>query len=476
MRNAKRNSLRVLYASVALSLLILFHTIRLIVLTNVADATPLEQIVGDSDYAIGNDYGMIYSIDGKELAGFYTESNPLYVSNNGYSSIIGSEAGGMIYRCKPILLANNAQINRSQRQGNNIITTLHPVGQETAVQMLSDYDVEHIEATITVVLRDGAVLVAAGNNSYDESSFSSMIVPKDLYVDYSASAKEKGSCFKPVTYRMLLQNIECLPANLDITSDCFEDIGYIKINGETIHNWDWRYPSCYESNDDGVYTRYCDLSELLQRSSNTAPLRCIKAIGFKDSFEQMKQMYGIDLPLITEINSIAGVSLSSERLPWLFFGQDACLSPVRMCQLYTHVVSGKFYSPFYIAAITQPDGSVIYTASPAEKTEYHLDVDVEKDILNNALEDTFESYLTNGLRAKYPNELLTSRRLLAKSGTAENADKTENRTIMLTLLNENRSDVVCSACISVNHVPEGSISNESLIDKLLQVMYTIEIL
>ena len=118
----------------------------------------------------------------------------------------------------------------------------------------------------------------------------------------------------------------------------------------------------------------------------------------------------------------------------------------------------------------------IYTASPAEKTEYHLEVDVEKDILNNALEDTFISYLTDSLRAKYPNELLTSRRLLAKSGTAENADKTENRTIMLTLLNENRSDVVCSACISVNHVPEGSISNESLIDKLLQVMYAMEIL
>ena len=55
MRNAKRNSLSILCASVTLSLLILFHAIRLMASANVADVTPLEQIIGNSNYAIGKD-------------------------------------------------------------------------------------------------------------------------------------------------------------------------------------------------------------------------------------------------------------------------------------------------------------------------------------------------------------------------------------------------------------------------------------
>lgn len=473
MRNAKRNSLSILCASVTLSLLILFHAIRLMASANVADVTPLEKIIGNSNYAIGNNFGSVYSITGEELV---IEQNGKKVSISNFTNIIGNESGGLIYQCKPILLANDAQINRLQRQGNNIITTLHPAGQATAVQLLSEYDVENIEASITFVLRDGTVLVSAGNNSYTEGAYAEAEIPRNLYVDYSTSAKEKGSCFKPVIYRMLLKNTEYLPSNLDITGDSFEDISYVTINGNTTHNWDWGYPSYYESNNNGLYTRYCSLSELLQRSSNTAPLRCAKALGFKESYEQLCQMYGIDRPLITEINTISGVSLPSERLPWLFFGQDACLSPVRMCQLYNHLVSGRFYSPYYVVGITQPNGNMIYKASPTEKVEYHMDINVKQDILNNALEDTFESYLTNNLRTRYPEELLTSRRLLAKSGTAENADGTENRTIMLTLLNETRTDVVCSACISVNNAAVGEIGNEPLIDKLLQVLYAMEIL
>lgn len=473
MRNAKRSSITVLVMSLALTVVIILSIVRVMAAANETDATPLEHVIGSADFAVGNNYGMIYSITGQELV---TEHNGRQVSTSNFTNIIGSESGGMIYQCKPILLSNAAQINRSERQGNNIITTLHPVGQGMAAQMLSDYDVDKVEASITVVLRDGAVLVSTGNNSYDTSAYDEVELPKDFYVDYSAAAKEKGSCFKPITYRMLLQNVDSLPPNLDITGDSFEDISYAIINNSKIRNWDYGSPNSYEHNENGLYIRYCSLSDLLQRSSNTAPLRCAKALGFKNAYEQMKQMYGIDQSLITEINSISGISLSADRLPWLFFGQDACLSPIRMCQLYNHAISGKFYSPFYTVAITQPDGNVIYTASPVEKTEYHLSVDVENDILNNAMEDTFESYISDSLRAKYPAELLASRRLLAKSGTAENTDGTENRTIMLTLLNEDRSDVVCSACISVNHASVGSIGNGPLIDKLLQVMYAMEIL
>ena len=109
MRNAKRNSLSILCASVTLSLLILFHAIRLMASANVADVTPLEQIIGNSNYAIGNNFGSVYSITGEELV---IEQNGKKVSISNFTNIIGNESGGLIYQCKPILLANDAQINR----------------------------------------------------------------------------------------------------------------------------------------------------------------------------------------------------------------------------------------------------------------------------------------------------------------------------------------------------------------------------
>lgn len=122
MRNAKRNSLIILGTSILLSLIIMLTSTYLMITARSAEAIPLEELLGDTDYAIGNNYGMIYSINGKELAGDYTgrghSESPLFVSATGFTNIIGSEYGGMIYRCKPILLANDAPVNRAQRQGN----------------------------------------------------------------------------------------------------------------------------------------------------------------------------------------------------------------------------------------------------------------------------------------------------------------------------------------------------------------------
>lgn len=104
-----------------------------------------------------------------------------------------------------------------------------------------------------------------------------------------------------------------------------------------------------------------------------------------------------------------------------------------------------------------------------------MDISVRDDILVNALSDTFESYLDNRLMAVYSDELLYSRRILSKSGTAENEDGTENRVLMMSILSEDRSDVICTACICVNGT-SSSITNAVFIEKLFSVLESMKII
>ena len=142
------------------------------------------------------------------------------------------------------------------------------------------------------------------------------------------------------------------------------------------------------------------------------------------------------------------------------------MSSIRLCQLYNYAFSGEFYVPFYIASVIQPDGEKIYTADPQPKEAYHMDITPEDDILASGLADCFDAY-TNG---KY-TALSGSGRILCKSGTAELDDEngSENRTMMMTILSEDRTQVLASCCMIVCSAPKDSVYNNVMIEKLLQV-------
>ena len=448
MRNAKRNTLIITALMVAFSILAVTSLSKLILISPKHELTGLEYILGDMEYAVGNDYGLIYSIDGTQIA---EENDGHYSAINGYSEIIGDESGGMIYELKSILLANSCDANKRNRTGNSIVATLHSTGQATAHTVLSDYG-EDVEASICVVLKDGAVLVSATNASYSPQAFLDPDRYKDLYVDYNAAEAAKGSSFKPIVYRMLLGHLEELSDGMAFVGTDFEDLSEVNVYGNVIHNYDYYYSANYDTlRSDGTYSRICSLSTLLQYSSNTAPVRLTQDIGFKKSYQYINKLYGLDQLLNTDVNTLTVEPiLSEERLPYFFFGQDASVPAVRMAQLYNYCVSGDYYVPFYCASVKNPDGTTIYMANPEPKAQYSMDISVRDDILVNALSDTFESYLNDRLIAIYPKELLYSRRILTKSGTAENEDGTENRVLMMSILNEERSDVICTACICVN--------------------------
>lgn len=473
MRNAKRNTLIVTVIMVAFSILAVTSLSKLILTSPKHELTGLEYILGDMEYAVGNDYGLVYSLDGTQIA---AENDGHYSAINGYSEIIGDESGGMVYELKSILLANSCDANKRNRTGNSIVTTLHSFGQSTAHTVLSDYG-EDVEASICVVLKDGAVLVSATNASYSPQAFLDPEQCKDLYVDYNAAEAAKGSSFKPVVYRMLLGHLDELSDGMSFVGTDFEDLSEVNIYGNTIHNWDYYYSANYDTmRDDGTYSRLCSLTNLLQYSSNTAPVRLTQDIGFKKSYQYMNKLYGLDQSLNTDMNTLTVEPITSEeRLPYFFFGQDASIPAIRMAQLYNYCISGDYYVPFYCAAVKTPDGATIYMADPEPKEQYSMDISVRDDILVNALSDTFESYLDNRLMTVYSDELLYSRRILTKSGTAENEDGTENRVLMMSVLSEDRSDVICTACICVNGT-SSSITNAVFIEKLFSVLESMKII
>lgn len=171
MRNAKRNTLIITALMTAISILSVTSFSKLIFTSPKHELTGLEYILGDMEYAVGNDYGLVYSIDGTQIT---AQNDGHYSAISGYSEVIGDESGGMVYALRPILLSNSCDANKRNRIGNSIVTTLHSSGQITAHTVLSDYG-EDVEASICVVLKDGAVLVSATNASYSPQAFLNQI-------------------------------------------------------------------------------------------------------------------------------------------------------------------------------------------------------------------------------------------------------------------------------------------------------------
>lgn len=83
------------------------------------------------------------------------------------------------------------------------------------------------------------------------------------------------------------------------------DVSEVNVYGNTIRNWDYNINENYDEPDiDGKFSRACSLSELLELSSNTAPIRLTQDIGFKKAYQYMNSLYQLNRPLNTEINSL----------------------------------------------------------------------------------------------------------------------------------------------------------------------------
>ena len=497
--------------------------------SNIANSlSPIEQVTGSFEPSTGNLYGGIYSLDGVPMLqciDLLTGENIMGKKSNGdaqlycatqkyFAPVIGydysaenladSISCGMLSEkeFQDILLSNALYSNRKAVQGNSIVTTIYSLAQEEAIKQLEGLAGQENGdiglGSIAVVNADGAILVNASSVSDNQLEFQNrnedyITNPKDEPIYYTTNnnafqAAAVGSSFKPLTARILEHNDELFSDNWSVFNSDFDDQSAVTIKGLYIANWEMISnvdPTYYYTSFDGnVYHRSSDLKLAFINSSNTYFLRHANELGLN----KYQKLLNEDLHLYDKY-SIGGFTLDglvpyidgkfesedaySVNLP---YGNTAILSPVRLASAYNHALSGNFYLPFEIAQICDPSGSVVFQYQPQERKEYKLDVDVSNDIVDDGLKSTFQSYVTkndgtyDAIFDEFSYDLLSSGRLLSKSGTAGVDSDHENRTMALTLLNEDKSNVICTAVISVNNCQENSISNMALIYKLLKVI------
>lgn len=495
--------------------------------------SPIEKVTGSFEPSNGNLYGEIYSLDGipmlqcidlstgentigkksDAVAQLYCATEKYFAPVIGYDYSAEYMADSVSYgmmsekEIQDILSSNALYINQKTVQGNSIVTTIYSPAQEEAVKQLEGLSGQENGdiglGSIAVVNADGAILVNASSVSSNQKEFQNssedyIANPKDEPIYYTTNnnafqAAAVGSSFKPLTARVLEHNDELLSDNWSIFNSEFDDQSAVTVKGLYITNWEMISnvdPSYYYTDYDGnVYHRSSDLKSAFINSSNTYFLRHANELGLN----KYKSLLNENLHLYDQY-SIGGFTLDglipyvegrfesedaySVNLP---YGNTAILSPVRLASAYNHALSGKFYLPFEIAQIRDPNKNVIFQYQPLEIKEYDLDVNVSNDIIVEGLNSTFQSYITkddgtyNDKLGEFSYDFLSSGRLLSKSGTAGVDSAHENRTMALSVLNKEKTDVICTAVISVNNCQDNSISNVTLIYKLLKVIDRLEV-
>ena len=479
----------------------------------------MEYVLSDMQPSNGNSCGLLYSLDGKQMTErrFASDDNPVLDSSitrsdgkkfsmpteEYYASVVGIDndyASGLLTSCKRVLKANAAASNRRNAVGDSLITTIVSSAQEEAYAQLQDFNGIARWSSIVVVSNDGAVLVDSASNSkaimdYDQKlweyyvSGSKGIEPQPserlyTYQEFGSSVPEcVGSSFKPVTARLLALHDECVSTEFSLRNEFFEDVPELTVGSDTIHNHDYTVP--------GMYPRQVSLAKALAYSSNTYFLSHVQNFGMQNYMDGLIQQFRLDQPIWTDAHEIPAMPLSAEDantnirnfLEKVSYGQEARLTPVRLASLYNYIISGEWYDPFFIAQVREPSNQVIFSAVPVEREEYHFDIDMYNDILINGLSYTFRQYAdaAPSVFDKYADSLISSGRILTKSGTADKVEgESENHTMVLTLLDERREHVVCTAVIAVDYLDVSLggnlVSASAMIDRLLPVLNQLGVL
>lgn len=428
--------------------------------------------------------------------------------NDNADSDLGLLSGPVVQK---ILQSNAKSTNEGGVQGNSIVTTIYSPAQEEAIKQLDDLlsseEAYGSVATLAVVNRDGAILVNAATIPSNQQEFqkenedgSKAYIENDSenpsYYTSDSNAflsRVVGSAFKPITARVLEQNEELLSKDSDwsIYNTEFKDYSDVTVDGVYVPNWEIISGSelslSYTNQDGDRFFRKSDLSAAFINSSNTYFLRHVENLGFEKYKTFLKNKLGLysrhdigsaeidGLEPYGEERFPSGETAYDVNLP--FGGDSAIISSLRLASAYNHIVGGYFFPLFDIAQLREPNGKIIYQHMPTENEDYRLEINIAEDIVVKSLSDTFQAYVEDSdesykeIFEDLPEDLLSSGRLLAKSGTSGVRDSgTESRTMVVTLLNKDKTSVICTAVISVDNVSNGTMTHMSLIYRLLRVI------
>lgn len=327
--------------------------------------------------------GAIVAADGTVLArsvsgreGTYRRTYPtgsLFAQTVGYSYTDLGQSGIERYRNQALdgeesvdnLQAILDQLQGKRRQGDEVITTLDPAAQRTAVTALG----EHRGAVVALDPRTGAVLAMASTPSYDPNLLSSSSAYEQLTHDTFGTplvnratqfGYAPGSTFKVVTATAAIDTGQYTPQSLVSGRD-----GII-VSGVPL------------SNDDGESYGEITLTEGLVKSVNTVYAQVAEHLG-KQTMARYMDRFGfgrrpqLDYP--AEQMSISGEYENGQLIAptsplvdvgRMGIGQDKLqVVPLQMAEVAAAVANhGRLMRPYLTSRIVDPEGSTITTVAP----------------------------------------------------------------------------------------------------------------
>jgi peptidoglycan glycosyltransferase len=248
--------------------------------------------------------------------------------------------------------------------GNDLVLTLHPGAQRTALEQLGS----RCGAVAALDLRTGKVLVLASSPTYDpnlvEEQFDQVTGvradcrrPDALLNRGTAGLYAPGSTFKVLTASAAIDSGRFKPTSQ------FVDPGYCEVYGKRVNNYDTTSP----------FGRL-DLADALTYSVNSVFCNIGKALGAKRLVEYSKRFgFYEDPPLETPSSERApsglykGTTLFDPKVdsdvdPGRFaFGQERLLvTPLQMAMLAAGIGNdGVVMRPYVVDRIVDPDGTIV---------------------------------------------------------------------------------------------------------------------
>ena len=327
--------------------------------------------------------GRILAADGTVLArsvrgheGTYHRTyptGPLFAQTVGYSFTDLGQSGVERYRNPALdgetsatnLQAILDQLQGKRRQGDEVITTLDPAAQRTAISALG----EHRGAVVALDPRTGAVEAMASTPSYDPNLLSSASAYERLTRDSSGTplvnratqfGYAPGSTFKVVTATAAIDTGQYTPESLLSGKDG------ILVSGVPL------------SNDEHESFGQLTLTEGLVKSVNTVYAQVAEHLG-KQTLARYMSRFGFDrkpqLDYPGEQMSASGEYLGQRLLAptsryvdvgRLGIGQDKLqVVPLQMAEVAAAVANrGRLMVPHLANRIVDPEGSTVLTVTP----------------------------------------------------------------------------------------------------------------
>lgn len=373
--------------------------------------------------------GAIVAADGTVLArsvhgreGTFRRTYPtgsLFAQTVGYSYTDLGQSGIELYRNRALdgeestenLQAILDQLQGKRRQGDEVITTLDPAAQRTAVSALG----EHRGAVVALDPSTGAVLAMASTPSYDPNLLSSSSAYEQLTHDSFGTplvnratqfGYAPGSTFKIVTATAAIDTGQYTPQSLVSGRDG------IVVSGVPL------------SNDDGESYGEITLTEGLVKSVNTVYAQVAEHLG-KQTLARYMNRFGFDrrpqLDYPAEQMSISGEyengQLTSPTSPLvdvgrMGIGQDKLqVVPLQMAEVAAAVANhGRLMAPHLTGRIVDPEGRTVTAVAPRVQSV------VMRPATAAAVTSMMEAVVTEGTgtAAQIPGV-----RVAGKTGTAE---------------------------------------------------------